>query len=85
MLSGIGQGMRAFADKVGIQLLAVKNSLSQNVPSTLVFLGDLGITLDANAPVSESKMAASAEIVAGSQDPPIILISGLTRTAFHLQ
>jgi hypothetical protein len=32
------------------------------------------LTLDANAPVREPKMAASAEIVAGFQDPPINVI-----------
>jgi hypothetical protein len=32
------------------------------------------LTLDAKAPVREPKMAASAEVVAGFQDPPINLI-----------
>jgi hypothetical protein len=32
------------------------------------------LTLDANAPVRKPKMAASAEIVAGLQDPPINLM-----------
>jgi hypothetical protein len=32
------------------------------------------LTLDANAPVSEPKMAASAEMVAGFQYPPMNLI-----------
>jgi hypothetical protein len=32
------------------------------------------LTLDANAPVSEPKMAASAEMLAESQDPSIHLI-----------
>jgi hypothetical protein len=32
------------------------------------------LTLDAKAPVREPKIAASAEIVAGFQDPPIHLI-----------
>jgi hypothetical protein len=34
MLDGVSQGMRAFADKLGIQLLAVKDSLRQKIPST---------------------------------------------------
>jgi hypothetical protein len=32
------------------------------------------LTLDVNAPVSEPKMAASAEMAAGSHDPPINFI-----------
>jgi hypothetical protein len=34
-----------------------------------------------NAPVSEPKMAASAEMLAGSQDPLMNLMFKLTRTA----
>jgi hypothetical protein len=41
MLDGISEGVRAFTDEVRIQLLAVENPLSENIPSTLVSLRDL--------------------------------------------
>src|SRR6266481_7214701 len=43
------------------------------------------LTLDANAPLSEPKMAASAEMVAGSHDAPIKLIQTLPQNANYLQ
>jgi hypothetical protein len=43
------------------------------------------LTRDANAPLSEPKMAASAEVVAGSRDPPINIIQAFPQNANYLQ
>ena len=74
MLDGISQGVRVFIDEIRIQPFAVENSLSRNVPSILVSLRDPVLTPEASAPVIEPKMAASAKVLAGSQDRPINLI-----------
>jgi hypothetical protein len=39
------------------------------------------LTLDANAPVGEPKVAATAEMLAGSEDPVMSVIFSLTRKA----
>jgi hypothetical protein len=43
------------------------------------------LTLDANAPVSDPKMAANAEMLAESQDVLMNLICESTRNEHHLQ
>ena len=85
MLEGINQCMRALADKVWIQLLAVKIRLARTSRRFWCFCVIQVLTLDANAPVREPKMAASAEIVAGLQDPPINLIFRPYRDARYLE
>jgi hypothetical protein len=42
VLDGISKGARAFADEIGIQLLAIKDSLSEDIPSILVSLRNPG-------------------------------------------
>jgi hypothetical protein len=44
----------------------VKNSFGEEITSVLVALDNPGGKLEANAPVSEPKIAANAEMLAGS-------------------
>jgi hypothetical protein len=74
MLDGISQGVRFFIDEIRIQPFAVENSLSRNVPSILVSLRDPGAHTGGECARIEPKMAASAKVLAGSQDRPINLI-----------
>jgi len=74
MLDGVSHGMRAFADKVGVNCSRQKIRLARRFRRPWRFCVIRVLTLDANAPVSEPKMAASAEIVAGVRDPPINLM-----------